>query len=80
MLRKIVKPTNEIYNLRIPHEYINQQVEILVLPFTLPNTMEKQSVSMPKRSLAGALNQYANPSLIEREKEIAWQKVAESHK
>ncbi len=28
-------------------------------------------------SLSGALGKYANPSLIEREKEIAWEQVAE---
>ena len=33
MLRKIIKPTSENYNLHIPREYINQEIEILVLPF-----------------------------------------------
>jgi hypothetical protein len=33
MFREIIRPTSEFYNVRIPKEYINQNVEILVLPF-----------------------------------------------
>lgn len=33
MVREIIKPTSEFYNLHIPREYINREVEILVLPF-----------------------------------------------
>ena len=34
MLRKIIRPTSENYNIDIPKEYINTEVEILVLPFS----------------------------------------------
>lgn len=34
MIREIIRPTSEYYNLHIPKEYINQEVEILVLPFS----------------------------------------------
>jgi len=34
MLRWIVRPTSEIYHIHIPKEYINTEVEILVLPFS----------------------------------------------
>jgi len=34
MVREIIKPTSEFYNLHIPREYINHEVEILVLPFS----------------------------------------------
>lgn len=34
MLREIVRPTSENYNIHIPKEYINTEVEILVLPFS----------------------------------------------
>lgn len=33
MLREIVRPTSENFNIHIPKEYINTDVEILVLPF-----------------------------------------------
>jgi len=32
MLREIIRPTSENYNIHIPKEYINTNVEILVLP------------------------------------------------
>ena len=32
MLREIIRPTSENYNIHIPKEYINTEVEILVLP------------------------------------------------
>ena len=34
MVREIIKPISEIYNLHIPKEYINKRVEILILPFS----------------------------------------------
>ena len=33
MLREIIRPTSENYSIRIPKEYIDIEVEILVLPF-----------------------------------------------
>ncbi len=33
MIREIVKIKDEFYKIRIPKEYINKKVEILVLPF-----------------------------------------------
>ena len=32
MLRQIIKPTSEFYNIHIPKEYINHEIEIMVLP------------------------------------------------
>ena len=77
MLRQIIKPTSEHYDLHIPKEYLNHEVEILVLPFSYP--LDKETVNNKKenkKSLAGALSRYANSSLIEEEKDIAWDKVA----
>jgi hypothetical protein len=34
MLREIIRPTTRSYNIQIPQEYINTEVEILVLPFS----------------------------------------------
>jgi hypothetical protein len=34
MLREIIRPTTKSYNIQIPQEYINTEVEILVLPFS----------------------------------------------
>lgn len=40
MLREIIKPTTDFYSVHIPKEYINQEVEILVLPFSYNNRQE----------------------------------------
>jgi len=76
MLRQIIKPTSEFYNIHIPEEYINQEVEILVLPFSYPNKSVEDKIKTTQKSLAGALHKYANSALIESEKEIAWEQVA----
>ena len=34
MLREIIRPTSEFYKIQIPKEYLNCEVEILVLPFS----------------------------------------------
>jgi len=75
MLRQIIKPTSEFYNLHIPKEYINQEVEILVLPFSYPDKYVENKIKTTQKSLAGALHKYANPILIESEKDIAWEQV-----
>ena len=38
MLREIIKPVNSNYTISIPDEYINTEVEILVLPFSYNNS------------------------------------------
>ena len=44
MLRMIIKPDSDSYNIEIPKEYIDTEVEILVLPFTYDKvTIVKQS-------------------------------------
>ena len=75
MLRQIIKPTSEFYNIHIPKEYINQEVEILVLPFSYPVKDVEIETSKTLKPLAGSLIKYAKPSLIENEKDIAWEQV-----
>ncbi len=75
MLRQIIKPTTEHYNLHIPKEYLNHEVEILVLPFSYPLDKETKIIKKEKKSLAGALSKYANPALIDSEKNIAWDRL-----
>lgn len=43
MIREIIKPTSENYNLVIPKEYLNQEIEILVLPFSIEKRMIEES-------------------------------------
>jgi len=76
MLREIIIPTSEFYSVHIPKEYINHEVEILVLPFSNPSQKAGFKEEVKSKSFAGALSKYANPSLIENEKEIAWEQIA----
>ncbi|MBF0407250.1 MAG: hypothetical protein HQM10_07845 [Candidatus Riflebacteria bacterium] len=55
MLREIIRPQSEIYSLRIPKEYLNQDVEILVLPFSYPKTEESSTKSDIVKATAGLL-------------------------
>jgi len=34
MVREIIRPLSNNYNIHIPDEYINKEVEILILPFS----------------------------------------------
>lgn len=43
MLREIIKPESESYILHIPKEYIDKEVEILVLPFEEPNSPDSNN-------------------------------------
>lgn len=76
MLRQIIKPTSEFYSVHIPKEYINQEVEILVLPFSYPDKYVEDKIKTTQKSLAGVFHKYSNPALIEVEKNIAWEQVA----
>lgn len=35
MIREIIRPSSSNYNIHIPEEYINKEIEILILPFSL---------------------------------------------
>jgi hypothetical protein len=77
MLREIIRPTSEFYNIHIPKEYINHDVEILVLPFSYQQNRFEEVIEKKHKSLAGSLKKYADSSLIANEKDIAWTQVAE---
>ena len=64
-VRKVVNGTDLINVIDLPNSLINRKVEILVLLID-----EKQKKIKEKKSLAGFLSKYANPSLIEIESNI----------
>ena len=41
MHREIITPQSDEYTVHIPKEYINTKVEILVLPFSMQNEIQK---------------------------------------
>ena len=76
MLREIIKPTSNTYTIHLPDEYLNREIEILILPFSRNDKKTEKNIPKRKKSLAGSLKKYANPDLIEKEKDIAWEEVA----
>lgn len=48
MYREIIKPTNEEYTIKIPKKYLNSEVEILILPFSLYNEQAKKKKSIDR--------------------------------
>ncbi len=55
MLREIITPQTQNYTIQIPLEYLNTQVEILVLPFTDKENKTVKFVDMIKKT-AGILS------------------------
>ena len=53
MLREIIIPNNEHYDLHIPKEYINRSVEILVFPVGDDYDEDKNIVLAQKSSMQG---------------------------
>ena len=69
MIRKIIRPENDNLIIKIPREYIGQEIEYIVFPVKSNEDMiEKSNIG----SLGGALKKYANPDKIELEKD-AWE-------
>ncbi|MBD3843485.1 MAG: hypothetical protein IE909_16705 [Campylobacterales bacterium] len=43
MLREIIRPTHEYYNLHIPKEYMGKEIEVIILPlFDLKKTTHRE--------------------------------------
>lgn len=63
MIREIIRPTTNSYNITIPEEYINKEIEILVLPFSL-NHKEKKSDHNLKSLLASVSEGLSEDDLV----------------
>jgi len=66
MIREIIIPREREIILKIPEDYINREVELIVFPIDEQKKVTKnnrQNIS----SLAGSLSKYANPDKIELE-------------
>lgn len=64
MLRKIIRPKNVNYNIRIPKEYLNQEIEILVIPlkhFQKDNIIDSEVKAFSNHS-AGTIDEWRDPS------------------
>lgn len=64
MLRKIIRPKNVNYNIRIPKEYLNQKIEILVIPlrhFPKDNIIDNEVKAFSNHS-TGNIDEWREPS------------------
>ena len=43
MIREIIRPSSNNYNIHIPEEYIDKEIEILILPFSYKEKSYKQN-------------------------------------
>jgi len=69
MLREIIRSQKNELTIKIPNEYLNKELEVVIFP-----------LESPPKSLAGIFKQYANKQLIKKEKDIAWEKaISEKH-
>ncbi|MEO8210935.1 MAG: hypothetical protein ABI840_10260 [bacterium] len=75
-IREIKKVKNGKVEIELPKDFNGNEVEVIVL---LNNKLEKKSGTHRKKAIekfGGILKDYANPVLIQNEKDIAWTKVA----
>ena len=70
MYREIIEPTSQEYILKIPKEYLDQKIEILILPFFSAVDKKKESFLKVSDSL-DEIKAYSNHSanLIEEWKD-----------
>ena len=76
MVREIIKPVSEIYNLHIPKEYINKRVEILILPFSYneKNEVMEQNDDILKKTSGILKNTNIDPLKWQEEIRDEWNK------
>jgi hypothetical protein len=57
MIREIIRPSSNNYNIHIPEEYINQEIEILILPFShnKTNNLSEQNIKTLLASVSEGL-------------------------
>ena len=73
MLREIIIPKNQDYMLHIPVEYLNTQIEILVLPFEVKkNAVIEVSSEMIEKTAGLLAGRKINPVQWQREMRGEW--------
>lgn len=59
MIREIIRPSSNNYNIHIPEEYINKEIEILILPFSYneKNNLPEQDIKTLLASVSEGLEE-----------------------
>lgn len=74
VIRKVVDSETIGSVIALPRAFRHKKVEVIVLPFH-----EKAQVPALRKSYFGLLSKYANPSLIEQEKDAWAEASVEKH-
>lgn len=81
MLREIIRPTTGFYNIQIPKEYINQEVEILVLPMNIEkkeNNIENKKSEVIRKSAGIIKMKKLDPLEWQKEMRSEWDEREET--
>ena len=73
MLREIITPKSQDYTLRIPAEYLNTKVEILVLPFVEQENVVDTSTDIIKNTAGILASQTIDPLKWQKEIRDEWE-------
>ncbi len=71
MIREIIKPEDDELIIKIPQDYIGQEIEYIIFPVNEKESKKADS-QKAKKSLRGVFSQYAENAKIPLEKS-AWQ-------
>ena len=72
MLREIITPQTQDYTIKIPAEYLNTKVEILVLPFSEDKIYSVEITDLIKKTAGILANQQVDPLKWQHEMRQEW--------
>jgi len=72
MLREIITPQTQDYMVKIPAEYLNTKVEILVLPFSENEISSVETTDLIKKTAGILADQQVDPLKWQHEMRQEW--------
>jgi hypothetical protein len=72
MLREIITPQTQDYTVKIPAEYLNTKVEILVLPFSEDKISSVETTDLIKKTAGILADQQIDPLKWQHEMRQEW--------
>ena len=72
MLREIITPQTQDYTVKIPAEYLNTKVEILVLPFSEDEISSVETTDLIKKTAGILADQQIDPLKWQHEMRQEW--------
>ena len=72
MIREIIRPQGKTYTINIPEEYIDKEVEIIVLPVRLERIHLEQSADIVRKTSGILSDKKIDPVCWQREIRSEW--------